>query len=132
MEPVISRVGQQNDWRIDRLQKQVDEGTATDEQRALLALLREGLSSEMLAAAASSSNNTVELGQDDEADDVDPDYDQISMSDFGAAFLRGRGWKKEEGIGRTNKRVVPLVINEKGKTFDLGLAKKKKLNGESK
>jgi hypothetical protein len=106
----------------------MNDGTATEEQKALLALLREGLN-DLPQSSNGSGNDALELkpqeNGDAEADDVDPDYDQISLADFGAAFLRGRGWKKGEGIGRTNKRVVPLVIHAKGKTFDLGLKKKK-------
>lgn len=91
----------------------------------MLALLVEGL--DELPTSSESTNSKLELKPEaKEEEPEDPDYDQISMTDFGAAFLRGRGWNKDEGIGRTNKRVVPLVIHAKGKTFDLGMEKKKK------
>jgi hypothetical protein len=103
----------------------VADGTATDQQKAMLALLVEGLNE--LPASSDSTNNQLELQPEaNDKEPEEPDYDKISMSDFGAAFLRGRGWNKDEGIGRTNKRVVPLVVHAKGKTFDLGITKKKK------
>lgn len=124
-EPVIPRLDKGNDWRIERLQKAVDEGTATDQQKAMLALLCESLGQP--STSTRSTNDAVQIQTDGkEEEPEDPDYDQISISDFGAAFLRGRGWNKDEGIGRTNKRVVPLVVHAKGKMFDLGLTKKKK------
>ena len=32
------------------------------------------------------------------------DYDDMPISQFGMACLRGMGWKKSEGIGLTNKQ----------------------------
>ncbi len=31
------------------------------------------------------------------------DYEKISVDEFGAALLRGLGWKEGEGIGRNRK-----------------------------
>lgn len=31
------------------------------------------------------------------------DYDQVPVEAYGLAMLRGMGWKKTEGIGRTFK-----------------------------
>jgi hypothetical protein len=122
-----------NDWRIKRLQEALEKGTATDEQKAMLELLLEGTGQKAFTLASSTEQNEAKVigavDKENESDeDRPPDYDQVNMDDFGAAFLRGRGWKKGEGIGRTNKRVVPLVVHAKGKTFDLGI-KKKKPNG---
>ncbi|XP_064097173.1 G-patch domain and KOW motifs-containing protein-like isoform X1 [Macrobrachium nipponense] len=49
------------------------------------------------------------------------DYDQVEVSVFGAALLRGMGWQKTEGIGRHTKKFVE-VIDPTAKTF--GLANK--------
>jgi hypothetical protein len=78
-EPVIERVAQGNDWRIDRLQKAVDDGTATDQQKALLALLREGLQQTSAEAAPSEDNEQALTKEEGEADDVEPDYEKVSV-----------------------------------------------------
>lgn len=120
--PVIPRIIRDKDWRIESLQRAVNEGTASDEQKALLALLLEGPG--QFQTASTSTNSTIEIrpqgfGDEEEPLDVEPNYDAISYADFGAAFLRGRGWKKEEGIGRTNKQVVPLTVHSKPKSFKM-------------
>lgn len=63
----------------------------------------------------------VDLGKESSLDD----YDQVDVSVYGAALLRGMGWKKSEGIGRGNKKVVE-IINPSSKTF--GLAGKRPEN----
>ncbi|MFH4975048.1 hypothetical protein AB6A40_001757 [Gnathostoma spinigerum] len=40
----------------------------------------------------------------------DANYDCVPVEAFGLAVLRGCGWKEGEGIGRSNKRVVPLRL----------------------
>lgn len=35
---------------------------------------------------------------------TDADYDSVPVEDYGLAMLRGMGWKKTEGIGRTFKQ----------------------------
>ncbi|XP_045623798.1 G-patch domain and KOW motifs-containing protein [Procambarus clarkii] len=59
-----------------------------------------------------------DLGKESSLDD----YDQVDVSVYGAAILRGMGWKKSEGVGRGNKKVVE-IINPSSKSF--GLAGKK-------
>lgn len=61
----------------------------------------------------------------------------MPIEEFGLAFLRGYGWKKDEGIGRTNKKVVPLRVSEnRPKGLGLGVkfpgkpSKKKRKTGK--
>lgn len=35
---------------------------------------------------------------------TDADYDRVPVEDYGLAMLKGMGWKKTEGIGRTFKQ----------------------------
>ncbi|KAI6234353.1 G-patch domain-containing protein [Aphelenchoides fujianensis] len=127
-EPVITPVAQAANWRIERLQKLADEGTATDEQRALLELLLESTGQKAIDLQLPSDDIRLEStgGTKKAEEPEDPDYDAISFADFGPAFLRGHGWRKGEGIGRTNKREVPLSVQAKGRGFDLGISKKKR------
>lgn len=37
------------------------------------------------------------------------DYDEIAVECFGAAILRGMGWKKSEGIGGREKKVIEII-----------------------
>ncbi|KAI6171715.1 G-patch domain-containing protein [Aphelenchoides besseyi] len=130
-EVVIAPIQQTSDWRINRLEQSVADGTATDQQKALLELLLEASGRKAIDLKTDETvDQTLQSNANGEPDDVDPDYDQIKFSDFGNAFLRGFGWKKGEGIGRTNKRVVQLNVQAKGKTFDLGISKSKKRKTE--
>ncbi|KAI6195685.1 hypothetical protein M3Y94_01016900 [Aphelenchoides besseyi] len=130
-EVVIAPIQQASDWRINRLEQSVADGTATDQQKALLELLLEASGRKAIDLKTDQTDDqTLQSNANGEADDVDPDYDQIKFSDFGNAFLRGFGWKKGEGIGKTNKRVVQLNVQAKGKTFDLGISKSKKRKTE--
>ncbi|CAD5218477.1 unnamed protein product [Bursaphelenchus okinawaensis] len=126
--PVIERRKDVADWRIKRLLQLKEEGHATDQQLATLQLLQEArgeAATQSVALEADKPNEKkAELSKnDDEEDDCDPDYNKISYNDFGYAFLRGLGWKKEEGLGKTNKRAVPLMVYEKAKIFKLNTDK---------
>lgn len=69
---------------------------------------------------------------DPAGDDEDPDYEKIPLHEFGAAFLRGYGWKQDGGIGKTNRRVVPLQVT-KARPKGLGLGAEQALKlGEKK
>ncbi len=46
----------------------------------------------------------------EEADEAD--YDEVPIGEFGLAFLRGWGWREEEGIGRTNKQTVKMQVSK--------------------
>ncbi|KAI6243052.1 hypothetical protein M3Y99_00153700 [Aphelenchoides fujianensis] len=109
-ELVIPPVAQTANWRIKRLQKLADEGTATDEQRALLERLLESTGQKAIDRQLPSDDIRLELAngaaKTKEAEEpADPDYDAIDLADFGAAFLRGYGWRTGEGIGKTNRTV---------------------------
>jgi len=104
-----------NDWRIERLKKIIEEGTATDEDKARFALLLEainpdGAKDEVSVPIPSHGNVTVLSSKVD--DMVDPDYNEIPVGEFGLAFLRGCGWKETAGIGKSNQKAVPLRISE--------------------
>ncbi|XP_037790489.1 G-patch domain and KOW motifs-containing protein-like [Penaeus monodon] len=45
-------------------------------------------------------------------------YEEVEVDNFGAALLRGMGWKKTQGIGKRNKKVVD-IIDPSAKTFGL-------------
>ncbi len=40
----------------------------------------------------------------------DPDYGSVPIEHFGMAILRGCGWNDGDGIGKTNRQVVPLRL----------------------
>jgi G patch domain/KOW motif-containing protein len=106
-----------NDWRIERLKKIIDEGTATDEDKARFALLLEAINPESakdetsIVMSRENQSNVAVLPS--KADDmIDPDYNEIPVEAFGLAFLRGCGWKETAGIGKSNRKAVPLRISE--------------------
>ncbi|KAG0720426.1 G-patch domain and KOW motifs-containing protein [Chionoecetes opilio] len=47
----------------------------------------------------------VDIGKESSLDD----YDEIGVESFGAAILRGMGWKKSEGVGGRGKKVVEII-----------------------
>ncbi|VDK76521.1 unnamed protein product [Litomosoides sigmodontis] len=96
------------DWRIERLLQMKSEGKLNEEELARLDLLTE-------AASSSTQENTNETyGHVNESlDNVDANYDSVPIEVFGLALLRGCGWQEGEGIGKTNKRVVPLRISSR-------------------
>jgi len=105
-----------NDWRIERLRKIIEDGTATDEDKARFALLLEAINPDGAKAEISvpisgeSRNDIAVLHKEDEM--IDPDYNEIPVGEFGLAFLRGCGWKETAGIGKSNQKAVPLRISE--------------------
>jgi len=101
-----------NDWRIEKLKKVIDEGKGTDEDKARLAVMMEALSGG-IEQNVTISTGTAYLPQEAQIDEgVDADYEKIPIGEFGLAFLRGCGWKEEDGIGRTNRRAVKLRVSE--------------------
>jgi G patch domain/KOW motif-containing protein len=123
------------DWRVDKLKKMVEEGTATDEDRARLALMLEArgdaTSEEPAATGNEGGSQVLAPSADPAGDDEDPDYEKIPLHEFGAAFLRGYGWKQDEGIGKTNRRVVPLQVT-KARPKGLGLGAEQALKLDEK
>ena len=52
---------------------------------------------------------------------TEEEYDKIPIDGFGMAMLRGMGFKKEEGIGKTFRQAVnPLEVNLRPKGLGLG------------
>ncbi|VDM18027.1 unnamed protein product, partial [Wuchereria bancrofti] len=104
----------QKDWRVERLLQMKSEGKLNKEELAKLELLIE-----------SASSLTQENGAkvDGEVSDLGADYDSVPIEVFGLAVLRGCGWREGEGIGKTNKKVVPLRIStRRPKGLGLGAA----------
>uniref|UniRef100_A0A8R1XVG7 G-patch domain-containing protein n=1 Tax=Onchocerca volvulus TaxID=6282 RepID=A0A8R1XVG7_ONCVO len=100
----------QKDWRIERLLQMKSEGKLNGEELAKLELLTE-------AALSSTQKINKPVGS------VDADYDSVPIEMFGLAVLRGCGWHEGEGIGKTNKKVVPLRISSRRpKGLGLGAA----------
>lgn len=96
--------------QIIRLRNLVDEGTATEQDKARLALLLDTFEEAHFQAktAGVSLPATVVV-----PDDADPDYDSMPVGEFGLAFLRGCGWKDDKSaIGKTNAQVVPLKVSK--------------------
>ncbi|VDK52613.1 unnamed protein product [Anisakis simplex] len=99
----------ENDWRMERLLRLMNEGKLSAEEAAKLELLKE--------ASSPSSSTGIKKIDENESDGLtskitaeDADYEQVPVESFGLAVLRGCGWKEGEGIGLTNKRVVPLKL----------------------
>jgi len=127
---VIPMKTSQNDWRIERLKKIVEEGNASDEDKARLALLIDAINGERGVAASAGVNGShvisvEETKQEEEDEDEDADYDQVPIGEFGLAFLRGCGWKEEDGIGKTNRKAVAVKIH-KARPVRLGLGAERK------
>jgi len=123
---VIPMKATQNDWRIERLKKLVQGGGASDEDRARLALLIEALGGEATRLRSNQDDKPIiQASEAEDYDEMDADYEQVPIGEFGLAFLRGCGWKEEEGIGKTNKQVVKLRISE-ARPVRLGLGAQRK------
>jgi len=105
-----------NDWRIAGLKKMVEEGVATEEDKARLALMIEALGIDDGGGLppktyGNADSKVLELPTTiEEAEDAD--YDEIPIGEFGLAFLRGCGWKEEEGIGKTNRQTVKMQLSK--------------------
>ncbi|EJW77669.1 KOW domain-containing protein family protein [Wuchereria bancrofti] len=111
---LVIPMAMQKDWRVERLLQMKSEGKLNKEELAKLELLIE-----------SASSLTQENGAkvDGEVSDLGADYDSVPIEVFGLAVLRGCGWREGEGIGKTNKKVVPLRIStRRPKGLGLGAA----------
>ena len=88
----------------------------TDEQRALRALLAEAngeQEGEVFVPTIPAISETDALKQDvDELPDVATldDYERVPISQFGAAMLRGMGWKEGQSASRKGKGLVEPYI----------------------
>jgi len=107
-----------NDWRIERLKKIIEEGSGTEEDKARLALMLDAIGGESgdQEADKTKKDGTINfeprIGEIEETTDTDADYDKIPIGEFGLAFLRGCGWKEEDGIGKSNRKAVKLRVSE--------------------
>ncbi|VDN04422.1 unnamed protein product [Thelazia callipaeda] len=91
-------------WRFERLLQLKNEGKLDEEE---LAQLR---------------SDTLDGLKNKTGSSVDADYDSVPIEMFGLALLRGCGWREGEGIGKTNKRVVPLrTSHNRPKGIGLGM-----------
>lgn len=101
-----------NDWRIERLKKLIEEGKATEEDKARLALMMDALGGGREERSTINTESARLPGEADADEGIDADYEKIPIGEFGLAFLRGCGWKEEDGIGRTNRKAVKLRVSE--------------------
>ena len=59
------------------------------------------------------------------------DYDAVPVAEFGAAMLRGMGWKKGEAIGGTNKGLtVPIEFIPRSQGLGLGAERRHEEDGK--
>ncbi|EAU91540.2 hypothetical protein CC1G_02029 [Coprinopsis cinerea okayama7 len=96
---------------------QEEEVTETEEQRALRALLAEAngqvQDDAYIAAIPTPISEADALKQDvDELPDVATleDYERVPVSQFGAAMLRGMGWKEGQAASRKGKGMIEPYI----------------------
>jgi len=104
-----------NDWRIERLKKIIEEGSGTDEDKARLALMLDAIGGGSSDQQIDKTENdgTINFNGTETTDEaIDADYDKIPIGEFGLAFLRGCGWKEQDGIGSTNRKAVKLRVSE--------------------
>uniref|UniRef100_A0A0R3S4F4 G-patch domain-containing protein n=1 Tax=Elaeophora elaphi TaxID=1147741 RepID=A0A0R3S4F4_9BILA len=102
----------QKDWRIERLLQMKNESKLNEEELAKLDLLTEAASSSIQVAICFLTHK-VDAQISEPLNSVDADYDSVPIEVFGLAVLRGCGWQEGEGIGKTNKKVVPLRISSR-------------------
>ncbi|XP_034243320.1 G-patch domain and KOW motifs-containing protein [Thrips palmi] len=87
------------------------------EAMAARELLQEGLN--IMKEKSGPTVDTLPLADDKEElqrESTQEDYENIPVTQFGLAMLRGMGWKEDEGIGK-NKKLVPVtapVVRPKG------------------
>uniref|UniRef100_A0A915B925 G-patch domain-containing protein n=1 Tax=Parascaris univalens TaxID=6257 RepID=A0A915B925_PARUN len=125
-----------NDWRIERLLRLKSEGKLSEEDCAKLELLTAAVSPSVISVAEV-SGRSVAADASSAITAEDADYEQVPVESFGLAVLRGCGWKEGEGIGMTNKRVVPLKLPQRrpkglglGADINMGKPNGKKVNSD--
>lgn len=90
-----------------------EEDTRTAEEIARLNLL-EGKS------VSESTGLVIEIGQDGPAENTEEDYDKVPVEQFGAALLRGMGWKGDKPKPSTE----PKEVSHRQKGALLGIGSK--------
>ncbi|CAH1154225.1 unnamed protein product [Phaedon cochleariae] len=68
--------------------------------------------------------NEENLSLDGEKEATLEDYENVPISDYGLAMLRGMGWKEGSGLGKTAAKIMPVVAPElRPKGLGLGASK---------
>lgn len=95
----------------------------TEDQLALEALLGEGKSSSLVVPIAENEEEAYQRDYE-RAPDVATleEYEAVPVEEFGAAMLRGMGWKEGEAIGRRKglKAVQPRVVERRPALLGIG------------
>ena len=58
------------------------------------------------------------------------DYEEVPISDFGAALMRGMGWEKGKGVGRNRKIVEPVNFETKKRTLGVTIHEEESAEAE--
>jgi len=56
-------------------------------------------------------------GVEPQAESTLDDYDDVPVTDFGAALMRGMGWEEGKGVGRNRQVVKPLDFDTRKRTL---------------
>lgn len=56
-------------------------------------------------------------GVEPQAESTLDDYDDVPVSDFGAALMRGMGWEEGKGVGRNRQVVQPIDFDTRKRTL---------------
>jgi len=56
-------------------------------------------------------------GVEPQAESTLDDYDDVPVTDFGAALMRGMGWEEGKGVGRNRQVVKPLDFDARKRTL---------------
>ncbi|XP_042885924.1 G-patch domain and KOW motifs-containing protein-like [Penaeus japonicus] len=103
--------------KILTLDEQAEAALLEESKRKLEGWTDRGVQSNLTIAVAEETAKDAELYPVGKESSLD-NYDEVQVDNFGAALLRGMGWKKTQGIGKKNKKVVD-IIDPSAKTFGL-------------
>ena len=105
----------------------VEEKAKTDDELAMQALLGKGSTSAPIIEAL--TEEEVLKNDLDNAPVEPPDYDKVGVFDFGAAMLRGMGWKEGMALGRPRGQAVVQPREVKRRAALLGIGAKESPDG---
>lgn len=104
--------------KILTLDEQAEAALLEESKRRLEGWTERGAPSNLtIPVAEKEAENGAELYPVGKESSLD-NYEEVQVDNFGAALLRGMGWKKTQGIGKRNKKVVD-IIDPSAKTFGL-------------
>lgn len=131
IEDTSSREAEDNiqDYKPLTLDEQAEAAILEDSKRLLESWDVRGKKDDItisLASEEKSPDTEVVDGKESSLDD----YNEVDVSVFGKAVLRGMGWKKSEGIGGKSKRVVE-IIDPSSKSFGLAGKNRETRSGTS-